>query len=823
MIKIEGIKIREFRGIREFNLAFKGKNFATAGANGTGKSGIVDAIEFVLTGTISRLSGKGAGQLSIAQHGPHVDSSGKPELAVVTLEGVIPSLGNKKFSVTRNAKFPKKKTVVPNDADVIKILEGVEKHPEFVLSRREIIQYVITSPADRAEKVKALLRLSEIENYEDIFRRIANKLDKEHKQTQVNLKSAADSLRAGLNIDALKIDMILAAVNAKRQILGLPDIPALIAVTSLKDGIVVSSPDQPTAPAITKPQATNDLNLFKARYAELGASKEFVELCTSAIAIIDEIGEEEGSSKVVDRINMLVSAKDLFDENKCPVCDTYFEEGDFVKHVQEKLERYAGISKKLKELEGKRLDIHGNIQAAVTALDVVITLAPKFPSPITVSELQTVRSTLFGQMGQLKEMGQLSELRKVLEALSEETDLATPLLKVETSISALPNRTQLDEARDFLTVADERLDKYRDARKKEKEAEDRFLRGDKIFSVYGETTKSLLKGTYEAVQEKFARYYKIVNGEDEKGFSARFLQEVGSLDLQVDFYGRGIFPPGAYHSEGHQDGMGLCLYLALMDHILGKNFTLAVLDDVVMSVDTGHRREICRLLKQEFPHTQFILTTHDEIWLNHMKTAGLIGSKDCIEFQSWNVEQGPTDWGGLDVWGQIDGHLAKNDVRAAAALLRHYLEYFFKETCNSLRATVEYKADASYGLGDTMPKGIEALGKLFGKGKAAAHSWSQKEVQDAIGQAEEKFAAAKAAVSFDKWQINSAIHFNDWDNLHRNDFEPLARAFRELVGQFQCQGCGGSFSVTPKFGTAEGVRCLCGVVNINLKPKPKEA
>jgi wobble nucleotide-excising tRNase len=97
---------------------------------------------------------------------------------------------------------------------------------------------------------------------------------------------------------------------------------------------------------------------------------------------------------------------------------------------------------------------------------------------------------------------------------------------------------------------------------------------------------------------------------------------VGSLRVGLgfddDFYGPGHFPPGAYHSEGHQDGMGLCLYLALM--LLGKNFTFAVLDDVLMSVDAGHRRQVCTLLKESFPDTQFIFTTHDEIWLRHMKS-----------------------------------------------------------------------------------------------------------------------------------------------------------------------------------------------------------
>ena len=58
--------------------------------------------------------------------------------------------------------------------------------------------------------------------------------------------------------------------------------------------------------------------------------------------------------------------------------------------------------------------------------------------------------------------------------------------------------------------------------------------------------------------------------------------------------------------------MGVCLYLALIRQLLHDDFRLAVLDDVVTSVDTNHRRQFCSLLKDVFPDVQFILTTHDE-------------------------------------------------------------------------------------------------------------------------------------------------------------------------------------------------------------------
>src|SRR5690606_20544139 len=122
--------------------------------------------------------------------------------------------------------------------------------------------------------------------------------------------------------------------------------------------------------------------------------------------------------------------------------------------------------------------------------------------------------------------------------------------------------------------------------------------------------------------------------DDEDSFTAKFTPSEGALELDVNFYERGLFPPGAYHSEGHQDGMGVCLYLALMKRLFGSEFSFALLDDVVMSVDVDHRYQFCKLLKTHFPDTQFLLTTHDRVWAQQMKSAGLVTSKNSLAFHS---------------------------------------------------------------------------------------------------------------------------------------------------------------------------------------------
>ncbi|EQD50357.1 hypothetical protein B1A_13477 [mine drainage metagenome] len=85
MIRLKTIHIEEFRGVRKLDLDLDAKNFGICGPNGTGKSGVVDAIEFCLTGDITRLSGQGTTGLSVKNHAPHVDQRAHPDRASVTI------------------------------------------------------------------------------------------------------------------------------------------------------------------------------------------------------------------------------------------------------------------------------------------------------------------------------------------------------------------------------------------------------------------------------------------------------------------------------------------------------------------------------------------------------------------------------------------------------------------------------------------------------------------------------------------------------------------------------------------------------------------
>jgi recombinational DNA repair ATPase RecF len=816
VIRVDSISIKEFRGIRDLTLEFRGENFAICGPNGTGKSGIVDALEFVLTGNVSRLSGEGTGEISLKQHGPHVDSRNDPDKAQVTVTLTIPSL-SKTVTVMRSLKAPTTAYVTPSDPKVREVLKHVESHPEIVLSRRELIKYVLATPGKRADEVQALLHLDQIEQLRGAFQKIANSCDKQLPWLATAAVQARENFLRTLDLSELTREKLLSAANAQRVILGLPALIEMNETTSLKGGMASRLPTQPQR--IPKAQALTDIVAAQEALAELGSTATMAQV-TEVIAELEALAKDTAVSANVRRESFYVTGIELIDAEACPFCDIVWDPIGLRRHVEAKIDHLKEITLKRKAVEELIAPLIAKLRKAQASIDTLVRFAALATRPVPMLAVRNYGASSATAAEQLSLFLPLADTLTVLTNLSS---VPPPVLdaisEFEKMVAALPEPTKQDAAREWLTVAQERLDVWRNAMRKQKIAKDQAQTARQISDLYATTSDTVLSSIYFEVEKDFAALYSFINRDDEEKFSAKLVPSIGKLGFDVDFYGRGFFPPGAYHSEGHQDGMGLCLYLALMRHLQGDSFTFAVLDDVLMSVDAGHRREVCALLKKEFPNTQFIMTTHDPIWMRHMGTEGIIGGR--VQFKGWSVDHGPTHWDERDVWTEIDDHLKTDDVRAAAGLLRHYLEFMSAELCYRLHAPVGLRGDAHYQLGELLPAAINRLRTLYAKGKEAANSWNQKDLVDALSARTEEFALLANASNVEQWQVNVAVHFNSWENLGKDDFEPVVRAFQDLLGGFTCSDCGEYVRVSPDRETPESVRCDCGKTAVNLRKRSK--
>ena len=383
----------------------------------------------------------------------------------------------------------------------------------------------------------------------------------------------------------------------------------------------------------------------------------------------------------------------LVDGPLCPLCDT---EWDDIEHLTEHLRAKLAKSKEAEALQ-QRLLKH-SAEVANQARKLVVLIAPVLAIATAngpagfAAELASWSEHLSALAKSLGTIEDVIAHKPEFEAgwIAQPASLGDKASALAESVKAKPDQSASVAAQTYLTLAQDRLNSWKAGRHTEKRAAAASVRGQEVYKAYCDAMEEQLGALYASVEGDFSTYYRDINADDEGAFKARLEPSEGKLDLEVAFYDKGMFPPAAYHSEGHQDGMGVCLYLALMQRVLGKRFNFAVLDDVVMSVDQGHRKQFCTLLKTRFPDTQFIITTHDKVWAKQMQTEGLVDSRGAIAFHGWSVQTGPICEQLGDVWEQIDQDLAKNDVSAGAARLRRHLEFISAELADRLGAKAAF-------------------------------------------------------------------------------------------------------------------------------------
>jgi ABC-type multidrug transport system ATPase subunit len=814
MIQLRSVRIEEFRGIRELELDLGGENFVVWGPNGSGKSGVVDAIDFALTGSIARLTGAGTTGLSVAKHGPHVHQRDNPAAARVVLGFSDPASGQHGV-LTRDVKSPRKFELDPDTAELRAAIEEMANHPELVLSRREIIKFIVAEAGKRAQEVQALLKLDRLDDIRKVLRTATSKSSSALSLADGELQASEAAMLRHLDLTELLSDDMASVINERRIILGLEPIAAVTIDTDLLAGIDQTNIEPP----FDKAGALRDLAAIKSALENPTALVGAVEKLRSVLA---ELSANPGALASLKERSLVLSGLDLVDEARCPLCDLEWPSVDHLQqHLQEKLAR-------LGDAETLRTQITSAAATMAAALRPIRELgrtANKHALALNASDLSdSLQGWTEGLAVAEGRLGTVEGCVEIIDSLSsdplaEPDSMRAQLDVLIAQVTSIPDQTAERAAQSFLTIADERWRRVRNARSVRAKAAATHSTAKTVYDAYCEVADDALNALYRTVEADFAKYYRQVNVDDESAFTAELDPSAGKLDLNVDFYGLGKFPPAAYHSEGHQDGMGVCLYLALVNQLLGDNFRFAVLDDVVMSVDSSHRREFCKLLKTQFPLVQFVITTHDPVWARQMQTSGLVARRGQAHFHGWSVDGGPIYEQGADVWTAIASNLAQDDVSTGAARLRRFLEAATAEIAESIGARVPFRAQGGYDLGELLGAVNGRHSELLKRAAKSANSWNNDNAMKAVDTIKETRAQVLRDQTSEGWAINPLVHYNEWANMTRAEFEPVVETSKNFLALFACENCGGTTYVVGRPGDEDSLRCSCGSVNLNLKLK----
>lgn len=794
-MKILELEINNLRGIRHLELRPEGENFLISGPNGSGKSAIVDAIDFLLTGQVSRMTGPGTKGIKLKDHAPHVDF----KVQDVDVRALV-ELNGEQFEIKRYLNKPK--SLIYDDSFKEKLLPVLElaSRGQHVLTRREILNYVTADSSTRGKQITNLLKLQDIEKTRSSLMKVKKSLKNDLTNVQSKLNDSESRIIGIMGTDEFSLDDILEFINENRLILGGNPLGEI--KLPIMDGLkrpTISSNSPVNSDLLNKD--LNNLNDFLQRY------DDWNQKVTEYYWLKDSISQDVP----VKNLRLTKLGLGLVEEDSCPLCDKPWDQDELKSHLEDKISKLDATSKTLNRIEEISKDAIRQVTITLNSLDEVISSCTVLELQNELNDLENWKTELLNHKELLgndsfpKKWVYPPKITDIIQAVSDELN--------KTVQGPSPEDTALEK----LTRLEENLKSYIYAEKNLILIEEAYSKSEILFDAFITSRNKILNDLFTDIKDKFVELYRELHMVDESDFDALLVSDGAGVDFQVEFHGKGKHPPHALHSEGHQDSMGICLYLALADKLTENYIDLIVLDDVMMSVDAPHRRKICNLLASSFKGRQFFITTHDQTWAKQLQYEGVVTSKNKVELSNWTLEEGPMANCLGDMWERINEDLKRNEVPSAAARLRRGFEEYFTLVCSSLQAPVKYKAGRQNDLGDLLNGGISAYNNLLKRAKNSANSWKKTEEFERLNEIQKYSKEVFRRTKMEQWAVNPAVHFNKWAEFTPQDFKPVVDSFYDLYTLFQCDTCGTVIHLTLIDNEPEIVKCNCGEYFWNLK------
>ncbi|MHB1484266.1 MAG: ATP-binding protein [Saccharofermentanales bacterium] len=808
-MKIINLHIQQFRGIVDLKLNLNGENAVIFGPNGVGKSAVVDAVDFLLCGEVSRLTGEGTGDVSTAKHGPHIGS--RPEEAKIT--AIIQSISGKTFTVERTVDKKDRVTIDPAFTSDFNSMVAYAQSGAHCLARRELLHYILTTPATRSQQIQMLLDIADIKTVRDAFTKLK-------KITASNLKEIIDSLKRHISDLRTKVgtssdDQLLGNINSLRAILGGNALSSLNE-SSFTNGLLYSDTKENTELASCIRNLEELDKYIPTLQIVLQEKLQYVQ------DIVQKIKNENTSIENINYISLIKSGLALLDgTGRCPLClHEWASEAELRQILQERKEKSESLSIQLDTYQNSITNLLSEFLTYKTKIGILPQQLKKWDNVCVIeleNRLKSIEAISFQDNNVFKNFTKVQELMDTVIKQNSDTllDLVQKQLMVLRPLIDENSKIKSD-AWQALNAANELFIKTGELNKKLPTIKSANEKAIFLLETYDASQATVLNELFTSISDRFIEFYKAMHIDDEKDFSAVLNNDGAAVNMSVDFYGQGQFPPMAFHSEGHQDSMGIALFFALMEKLTTSESGLVVLDDVVMSVDIEHRKNFCRLLKKFFSDRQFIITTHDTVWAKNLINEGVVERKNSIQFLYWNVTEGPVTVVGHDVWN-ISRAKAKVDLHGASAFFRREMECFFENVCDKLHARVRYNDVHKWDYGQYMNAAYKELQDLIKKAEQQARDFKNTEALDKLASFSSTLKTQISTVSADNWVTNALIHFNPDYEISKSEFLAAVDALEQFCHSFECSKCNASLSAMYTGENPVSLMCKCGSYAYPLK------
>ena len=591
---LKSLTLTAFRGsAKTFKLPFEKSKKLTLiyGENGTGKTTICDAFEFLAFERIGSLENRGMGK-GLEKYWPTAgktaaDLSVVLETTAANCTGVI---ADKKVSVSPSSARPR-----------------IE-----ILRHQQILNLIQAQAAERYEAIKRFIDIEAFERSEEALRQLGKSLlaDKRDAKTEEdeNLAALQGFYEAAGNPAGLN------PVTWAKQKLAQPTTGLdadIAAISKLRSAYEALRPYPANLTTKQEAVASAKANADAADQAQLSA--------------IGAAGD--GADNTLD----LLTAGDAYlaahpDTGVCPLCES--EENAEGLH--------AAIKSRLEQLETLRLATaewrkqHSALKDAEKALQQ------------TTDDLVKAIDTFGAAQSGHSWTSQVAILPTTPP--SDAAALITWLAANDAAVAkwAVIEAGWRDESK-FLGQLKAASDRYDANSAKVLELATLIPKVDDALSQCVDERQKFTDTIISEIAQDVGKLYELVHPGEGLDTIALELDpnRRASIKLKADFAGQDV-PPQAYFSQSHLDTLGLCVFLALAARDRADE-TVLILDDVLGSVDEPHVERVIGMIyevSKSFRHT--IVTTHYRPWREKYRWGWLKPGQACqfVELTGWGIDDG---------------------------------------------------------------------------------------------------------------------------------------------------------------------------------------
>ncbi len=712
--KIREIRFEHFRGLEDYSVALKGKNLVILGGNGKGKSAIVDGLEFLFSGQIGRFHGEGTGAIDDSETLRHILNRGEPLVEVC-------------FAPTNACAQRRQSDAAIRVPDRPSIASYLATHPPvgaFILRRSQILGFIADRDATRYQKYIHLLGLSDIDAMQKAFVDAADRAssDRELQRRVLQLQLAAfrDPSKGSIPYSLAEVlercSQALLALG-ETGINSWNELPSAIALLEAKR----------TTKNKARVDAFNRAIIALQRPLPTGMDRLVGELANlqSTLGSLRTASDEAAQSGVIREGSAFFDAHPGI--TTCPLCRQELVDG-YAKTIEQLHERQSMLGL-VEETERRRSSVLDQLAVDTQRSADILASDLEHEALLTAVERQSLRNA---RASALRLTRAVRRVRlSVVETKTPEIprNLSASYQARSAVVEVLEQQRQAliptDEAR--LENAIALLVKSRDAepairrtvleQKRTDVAAGRALRAKDAFS---RAREEAIQKAFDRIAGKVLEYYQklhnyVTGAETSECSDLAFAQTsraaAGGLRLAIKFLGStDLRDPRPFLSEGHLDSLGLCIYLATV-RIFNRPGSLLVLDDVLTSIDEGHRYRVAELLFEQFRDFQIMLTTHDRHWFDILQSScrarGEQGNWRFIKIARWTLERGPESAAFEGTWDYITENLNDVSFRELGGPLRVVFEDFLKRVAAKLELGVKYNFEGRYTSGDFLSAGIQ--------------------------------------------------------------------------------------------------------------------